>query len=225
MGTPSLETGPTPLNLLAVKSTNLRVSCGWEEEDAAAGCWLFSSPLACETPGPDEEVVEGTLYSRWMLYTDGSNQQTNQEKRAGNFITITDFFFLFFPYKLFRCCLNINKRPGPADLARMGYGTVAVGAEVVDLGDFRNVRLVWGCPGKRHLSAIVPLMIGKTSNKVVIQSKIQIVNGMDGPLAFCRRVTVALGTLGRWLVGVEEVAGGSKGCNEGVGVVDAEPPL
>jgi hypothetical protein len=79
----------------------------------------------------------------------------------------------------------------------MGYGTVAVGAEVVDLGDFRNVRLVWGCPGKRHLSAIVPLMIGKTSNKVVIQSKIQIANGMDGPLAFCRRVTVVLGTLGR----------------------------
>jgi len=81
MGTPSLETGPTPLNLLAVRSTNLRVSCGWQEdEENAAGCWLFSSPLGCETPGPDE-VVEGTLYSRWMLYTDRTNQQTNQTGR------------------------------------------------------------------------------------------------------------------------------------------------
>ncbi len=81
------------------------------------------------------------------------------KKRAGNFITITDFFF-FFSYKLFRCCLKIQTGLA-ADLARMGYGTVVVGAEVVDLSDFRNVRLVWGCPGKRHLSAIVPLMIGK----------------------------------------------------------------
>lgn len=40
----------------------------------------------------------------------------------------------------------------------MGYGAVA-GAEVVDLSDFRNVRLVWVSPDKLHLSVTVLLFI------------------------------------------------------------------
>ena len=51
--------------------------------------------------------------------------------------------------------------PNRTDLVRKGYGIVVVGAEVVGLIDLRNVRLVWDCPGKLHLSAIVPLIIGK----------------------------------------------------------------
>ena len=75
MGTPSWDTGPTPLNLLAVRSTNLRCcGCG------CCCCWLFSSPADADADCCEEST---TLYSRWMLYTADVRVNINkwQEKK------------------------------------------------------------------------------------------------------------------------------------------------
>ena len=100
-------------------------------------------------------VAVGLWGSRWsrrghvVLSLDGINYKMNKQ------ITI-------------QSAILYIRRLHASYLARRDCGTV--GAEVADLID-SNKLVWWGCPGKRRLSAIVPLIIGKRKWNSSLQIK------------------------------------------------------